>query len=371
METASSATAPSEAAAAAGAPTPGPAAPADPSLPPASNRRRGRDFARLAGKALALGLGALLLLVVVVVAVPDGNDYALATRKKHARLAMDVPRKIVIVGGSNLAYGIDSALIERVTGTHVVNMGMNGYLGVRFMLEEVKPALRAGDVVVVALEYDSYWKSVEGTGRDLLMIAKANPAALGYLDWTQRYEVLKALPYAAQQKVLRLVREGLQRQPRKPRLIDKVESAAGFNEYGDLTSHLEVKWPYDQEDGIDLTHTPLDQEVGPLLQDFAREMQARGVDVVLSYTSAVETYYRRHKQSIDSLHALLTKLPPLVVPSPPTDFVYPTPWFFDTVYHLNAEGRAARSQKLAGDLQRHLKDRGAGGVFREQGEQPR
>jgi hypothetical protein len=258
------------------------------------------------------------------------------------------------VGGSNLAYGLDSALVQRVTGLPVVNMGMNGYLGVRFMLEEVKPALRRGDVVVVALEYDSYWKSVEGTGRDLLMIAKANPKVLRYLDWEQRFEVLKALPYAAQQKVLRLVREAVQRKARKPRLIDKVESAAGFNEYGDLTSHLDVKWPYGQEDGIDLTGTPLDSEVVPLLQGFAQEMQGRGVDVVLSYTSAIETYYARHKESIDNLHALLTKSPPLVVPSPPTDFVYPPPWFFDTVYHLNAHGRAARSQKLASDLQRHL-----------------
>ena len=132
-----------------------------------------------------------------------------------------------------------------------------------------------------------------------------------------------AVPYAAQQKVLRLARDALRRTPRKPKLIDQVEALAGFDGYGDLTSHLGVRWPHGREDGIDLTRTAMDGEVVGLLQAFTRQMQARGVTVIVSYTSAIADYYERHRASIDSLHRLLTESPPLVVPSPPNAFVFP------------------------------------------------
>ena len=92
--------------------------------------------------------------------------------------------------------------------------------------------------------------------------------------------MLGAVPYVAQQKLLRILRDAVRFSPKKTKLIDKVESFAGFNEYGDLTSHLGVKWPNELEDGIDATRTPMDGEVIGLLQDFARQMNARGVPVI-------------------------------------------------------------------------------------------
>jgi hypothetical protein len=332
---------------------PAPAPVPDPAAPPPAKPGMLRDVLRLCAKGLALLAGAAVVLIGFVVYVPDGNDYALATGPKNDRLHMTVPKKIVLVGGSNIAYGLDSAKIHQATGAHVVNMGMNGYLGVRFMLEEVKASLKSPDLVVIALEYDSFYKSVDGTGSDLLMISKNHPSSLSHLSWSQRLEVLKAVPYVGQQKMLRLVRERVQR--RKVKLIDKVETASGFNEYGDLTTHLDVVWPFEREDGIDLTKTPMDGQVIGLLQAFAKEMQARNVTVIMSYTSADSGYYGRHKASIDNLHRLLTQSPPLIVPSPPTDFVYPEPLFFDTVYHLNAKGRALRTEKLISDIRRYSK----------------
>ena len=117
----------------------------------------------------------MALMIAIVALVPDGNDYALATRTKNARLHANVPAQDRPGRGSNIAYGLDSSVIQRELGGHVVNMGVNGYLGVRFMLEEVKDAIKAPDVVVISLEYDSFYKSVDGTAKDLLMIAKAYP----------------------------------------------------------------------------------------------------------------------------------------------------------------------------------------------------
>jgi hypothetical protein len=319
---------------------------------------------RLLAKGLVLLLVSLVTVTAVVLLVPDGNDYATTSLRKHARLTMDQPRKIVFVGGSNLMFGLDSQLIERETGSHVVNMGMNGYFGARFMLSEVKASLRAPDVVVVSLEYDNFFKSVDGTSSDLLMVAKANPRAFRYLSWKQRSAVARAVPYVAQQKLLRLMREGMRYSvtgsrglPEDEIALTSIESAAGVNEYGDMTSHVGVAWPWEREDGLDLTRHPLDGQVVGLLQSFAAEMQARGVAVLVSYTPAIDYYYRKHKQSIDHVHVELSRSAPLVVPRPPQEFVFAEPLFFDTVYHLNEKGRKIRTEKVIRDLEPYLKNR--------------
>ena len=54
----------------------------------------------------------------------------------------------MFVGGSNLAFGIDSREVEQRTGYRVVNMGMGFNMGLRFMLAVVRPHIHAGDVVV-------------------------------------------------------------------------------------------------------------------------------------------------------------------------------------------------------------------------------
>ena len=317
---------------------------------------------RLIAKGLALAAAAMATVLAIVVLVPDGNDYALATVKKHARLAASTSQKVVLVGGSNLAYGIDSRTIEHDTGCDVVNMGMNGYLGVRYMLEEVKPYLKPSDIVVVSLEYDSFYKSVDGTPSDQFMIVKANPGALDYLTAGQQLSLAGSLPYVAQQKLLRLIRSGghavaeavLHKTPVR---IDSIETLAGFNEYGDLTSHLGVKWQEGREDGMNLSALPMEAELIRLLGNFGDEMRSRGVGVIVSYTPVVREFYNRHKAAIENLHRILTQTPPLIVPRPPGGFVFDEPQFFDTVYHLNGEGRGPRTQNLVADLQRYLQSR--------------
>lgn len=318
------------------------------------------------GTALALSC---LVTALAVVLLPDGNDYAQATALKHDRLSTLEGPKIVFVGGSNLAFGLESQLVEAVLGRPVVNMGMNGYLGVRFMLEEVRPAVRSGDVIVLAFEYDSFYKSVEGTASDHLMIVKARPALARALTWRQRARVIGGIPYAAQQKLLRLTRDGvaalrtsalgfLGREDDLPLTADqqarntivKIETRAGFDQHGDINSHVGVPWPYAREDGIDLTQTPLDAEIVELLHTFAEDMRQRDVTVVLSYTPAIRYFYNQHQRAIDALHARFVERGQLPVPSAPRQFVFKDDLFFDTVYHLNERGRELRTRQVIDDL---------------------
>src|SRR5690606_24683548 len=115
-------------------------------------------------------------------------------------------------------------------------------------------------------EYDNFHKSVDGTAVDLLVVSKANPHALDYLTWSQKAALVLAVPFGAQQKVLRLLRQAkdkaltlaLDRGPDslEPGEVDinAIESASGFSDRGDLLNHLEIEGPDVLEDGIDMTN---------------------------------------------------------------------------------------------------------------------
>lgn len=332
-----------------------------------SQRRPG--VLSLAAKGFALVVAAAASVVAICVLIPDANDYAKATLLKHAALKADVPRKIVLVGGSNLAFGIDSTLIREATGCPVVNMGMNGYFGARYMLSEVRDDLRPDDLVVVAWEWDNYFKSVDGDPGSLLAATKTNPAAFGYLDSSQIISVARKYPEIAQHKVIRLLFEareyvkslyipGYGKDEGGPRgLIQSIESLSGFTPDGDLVSHLGVKWPANLEYGLDLVNTPADQEIIPLMVDFVEDVGARGVVTMISFTPVIDYYYADQRREIDRISAELQANPKLNVPRPASDYVFPPSQHFDTVYHLNAEGRAIRSRMLAEDILATFGDR--------------
>ena len=312
---------------------------------------------------VALPVAALLAAVyattvAIAVSVPDQTDYAQASVLKHELLAADDAKKIVLVGGSNLAYGVDSQAIKAATQCRVVNMGMNGYFGVRFMLQEVKPYLHEGDIIVIAWEYDSFYKSVDGTSTDLLMVSKANHEAFGYLSTGQKLAMLSQFPYVAQQKVIRLMGDGAKglamlagaRDSLDATGITEIETLGNFTQDGDLTGHLNRTWEDGIEDGLDMSTLPMDQQILPLMEEFVREMNARGVKVMISWSPIVDYFYEKHKTEVERLNAEMTAIPEFNIPRPARDYVFPASQHFDTVFHLNKEGRAIRSDMLTQDI---------------------
>lgn len=330
----------------------------------AAKADRGVEFARwpaasFAMRALAVGLCAMASVLALVFLVPEGNDYGRAFALKQARLMQPHDGRIVLIGGSNLGFGLDSEIIERRTACRAVNMGVNGYLGLRYMLAEARPHLRAGDIVVVALEHDNFVKSVDGSGPDLLMAIKARPQIFAALSWGQRVRAIGAAPYVAQQKILRVLRDGFAwasgllgtaEGGDAVAEIAAIERRSRFNEQGDMISHLSRTWPHAREEGLDLTRLPIDAPTIAMLRDFSREMAGRQVRVVISYTPVLRAFYVRHRAALARIHAELSEGGQLIVPSPPSAFVYDESYFFDTVYHLNAQGRGPRTDRLVDDI---------------------
>ena len=76
--------------------------------------------------------------------------YTGSLEDKMERLQSLNESKIVLIGDSNLAFGINSRLLEEAFDMPVVNMGFHGSLGNAFHEEMAKINLCEGDIIIVA-----------------------------------------------------------------------------------------------------------------------------------------------------------------------------------------------------------------------------
>jgi hypothetical protein len=300
------------------------------------------------------------VMLLVVLAVPDGNDYAAIGPVKQHRLATLEGQRIVLAGGSNLAYGADSLLLEQLTGCPAVNMGMNGFFGVEYILKEAAAGARAGDLIVIAFEWDNFFKGTEGGAPELLMALKTNPTTISNLSWSQFLRAAtEGLGVAVRRKVLRLFSDGVRdaadvagvrerESDGTADLMRRIESFAGFNAQGDLVSHVDVQWPNTRDPGR-ITDR-INPAVIPMIVDYARQMAARDISVMISFTPLARFSYEQHHEIVDQAYGLLKDALPGRVPAAPSAYVYDDELFFDTNYHLGGVGREQRTRDLAEDI---------------------
>src|SRR4051794_775994 len=76
------------------------------------------------------------------------NSYLAAWRVKHQRLIAPGDNRLIVAGGSNVAFGVDSSTLQSVTQRTTINMGLHGGLGLRSVLYDIEENVRDHDTVV-------------------------------------------------------------------------------------------------------------------------------------------------------------------------------------------------------------------------------
>lgn len=94
------------------------------------------------------------------------KEYVAGIIPKLNKLKAAKGKKIVIIGGSNASFGIDTELMEQQLGIAVVNMALHGGIPVKYVVEQAKPYMKSGDILIFSKEYeglrDKDWNVVGG-----------------------------------------------------------------------------------------------------------------------------------------------------------------------------------------------------------------
>jgi hypothetical protein len=281
------------------------------------------------------------------------DDNYLAAVLEKDRLIRSTPSpKIILVGGSNLAFGIDSRMLRDSLKVNVVNMGLYAKLGLRYMLAQVKPYIRAGDVVVIVPEYDQFYgKFSEGDNTLNTALLYAPPDRIG--DFVKSYSVVDVVLRPRVENVRRAFLQATadafgKKNEYFPPDTNPVYNRRSFNQYGDMMSHLgrksmkpEAIYAGDLPPASEFSREAVEE-----LNDIADAARSRRARVYFLFPSYMDRAYNNNASAIAGLQSRLEREMRIPILGAPKDFVYPSNWFFDTRYHLNDLGRGPRTANM-------------------------
>jgi hypothetical protein len=324
-----------------------------------TDKVRNADWREFVYKKISLVLLIILIFIIAILLIPEKSMYSTylsAIIDKHQILKTKKSPKIVFVGGSNIAFGLDTSMIEKRVGLSAFNMGLNAGLGLRFMLDEVKPYIKSGDVIVVIPEYQQFLgNTLNGeSGGELLSVINVFPESIMYIKSPMQYLSLsKALPEFIRSKSIMFLKEkigGIQK--------SEIYFRKAFNENGDVISHLGKK---SADVGVDISKLELFEKKSAfnydsikILNEYNNYITNIGAKVLLTFPCIPQIHYNQNKEYIESIHNCLKDNLKLQIIGTPMDYVFPVSDFFNTVYHLNTMGREIRTIKLANDLNKAL-----------------
>jgi hypothetical protein len=300
---------------------------------------------------------AFLLLAVALFILPNPvakHNMLGALLDKHEMLRKTgVPGagpRIVVIGGSNVAYGLDSRRLQEALHIPVVNAGLHASLGMKFYLTDIKPYIREGDIVVVIPEYSQYYTdSFYGNMELVSILFDVYRDGMKDIDAKQWWHLMRFIPFYAASK-LKIAKE-----PSATGPIGVYDRKA-FNNYGDAYVHWTkpgIKFKAAQK-------AKEEDEVNPeaikLLVDFQKFVAGKKATMLLLPPAYQSTSFVNQKPLIDKIYRSI-KENHLPVIATPERYELPDSVFFDTSYHLILPGIERRSELMIEDLERALPGR--------------
>ena len=288
--------------------------------------------------------------VLVGTGVQYGETYYAALPKQYDRLCSVEEPKVIVVGGSNVAFGLDSELFEELYGRPSVAFGLYGSFGVKVMMDWSKANINSGDIVVLAPELSTDALSLYFGAESVLKATEGRFDILSKISFDNIGDILGASWGFASTKLKNSrSEEGFD--------IEGVYRNSAVNAYGEID-----KEAFPREGNIlatgylsePVTYDPsnISDEFIDYVNDYTAYCQFRGATVYYSFSPVNERAVNpmtMYEDTANYYMYLREKLDCEVI-SNPSDYIYDYRYFYDTNFHLNDSGVVLRTAQLVRDL---------------------
>lgn len=259
---------------------------------------------------------------------------------------VEAPRRLLIMGGSGANFSVNSEVLEKELGFPVINLGLDGPVGVNVIFPSMLKAVRPGDMVLLVPE-------------DLLLFDDD-----GLLDRSATFGIATGKPGLGGVSAKKLAQTfwtlgvpGLQAVTKSTvDLITKGELTGYYSP--PLTDHGDPSWTryrQNQWDPLKMRRT-ISPHVEKRITQFREEVEAKGGTLVLSlpwmYASTDAQSIANQRKTAKKLE----KIAPTIYNPVDYNLKPNIELFADTHHHLLPEVKVIRSQEIARQLQPILKD---------------
>ncbi len=329
------------------------------------------------------------------------NTFYAELDDKYDRLYSAEGEKIVLIGGSSVAFGYDSKTLSDLFDRPVVNFGLYAELGTKLMLDLAEDAIREGDIVLIAPELDPQTLSLYFSGGAALRALEEKPSMIRGIKRENYPSLFGALWSFAGEKIGYL----------KHGAPDPagVYNSRNFNEYGDVVYTVTETSDGGEEISVDGrkeknvmsgffdSSTKVIPDASIVSEDFLDYLNAfidriakRGASAYFVFCPINAMALTRRSENgeeipvaLDALKletgetkasikgvalpdelslrcaefaAYLSERLHCEILGSTVDFVYPPNYFYDTNFHLNTRGAALHTAKVGNLLYGALRE---------------
>lgn len=270
--------------------------------------------------------------------------------EKKERLESIEEKKLVVVGGSSVAFGIYSDLMEEQLGMPIVNWGLYAPLGSRTMLEACFDEINEGDIVVFSPEQNQETLSLSFQAKDVWQAMDGEYSLLKIYNESELKQILGAFPEFAVSKIRYAFCGKLD--------IEGIYQRDSFNKVGDILTEKRkgncMEGGYDPTHLIDFSFFP-DEEFLDYLNDYAARIEKKGAVFYYRFCPMNEQAVL-NSELLDEWFLKLDEATDFTILGDPHKSIMDSGWFYDTNFHLNGSGAVINTYYFVRDIKAELKD---------------
>ena len=294
-------------------------------------------------KFLAIPTVIIAVIIIAFPATPRAKTSLLFSKLDKDRLVENTPSpRLILIGGSNLTFGIDSSMIKEELELNPINTAIHISIGLMFMMDDIIDEVRPGDILILSPEYHQFFGRNAYGGEELLrLVLDVDRSKIGLLDLNQWFNLLEFIPKYAISKI----------KPTEYIIKENPEigiyERKSFNEYGDVYIH----WAHKHSDfkpNKRIEGRFNDQVINELLA-FEEKVNEKGATLYITYPGLQELTYQIYADHIKQVEEGLTENGFYLLGTPER-YKMPELLMYNSPYHLNREGVEYRTNLLIEDL---------------------
>lgn len=249
-------------------------------------------------------------------------------------------QKILLIGGSGVSLGLNAALLEKELKRPVANFGLQASLGIEIILTEAKKVLQPGDTALLIFEYPLFhlqeMTSVAqewllGCGQPSLKEKSLPEQFLFFLGVNpMRWFDVLGQEEASYQEIHREMKSRFDRNG--DRVLDR-------HTWPDTSERMQERLQLYQPESIHL----IEEAPGPAyIKEFVDWAAAQDVSVLASWPNTISFEEYQDDPRFQKIEGFYNDIDVTVIGEPELALLDVT-WFYDTQYHLTAEGILKRT----------------------------
>lgn len=290
---------------------------------------------------------------------PSADNRVLAAylQKKLERAESLREPKLILAGGSGVLFSYSARELENCVGRPAVNLGAHAGLEIPYLLDLAERSARAGDIVVLIIEYDMLNYTGALSEKYVDYVTSFDPAHVRRLPLRRYLQLALSMDLLGlQHKSTSLIQRAfLETTDVSPEVMQRF--GEDLNAWGDaMMASAQTRPDAFLEKVRRESPARLDFPVqGPAweaLEGFLQRMAAREVRVVATWPVTVEhpIYASPRAQTAFASIQSFFKEHGVPVIGEPAEVLYPPEYFFDTRYHMLREWRHLPTEHLCAGL---------------------